>query len=174
MATSASQLKGDARLAGLSLVPADPGRAARAIGASILGVTAFILLLDAAFRSSLEPGYVQFFTGPLWPRTGLVESRAAVEEVQFRLLLMSALVLLGSLRNGRAPGWWIVAAILLSQFANVGTLVISDPLYASLRYWAVGCVWGWLYWKHGWLSALLGHTATHLILDPALLVLLSH
>jgi hypothetical protein len=29
-------------------------------------------------------------------------------------------------------------------------------------------VWGWLYWRHGFVSALLGHGLCHLLLDPAL------
>jgi hypothetical protein len=48
--------------------------------------------------------------------------------------------------------------------------VLHDPVYASLRYLAVGSVWGWLYWRHGWVSALIGHGAAHLVLDPLLLV----
>lgn len=51
----------------------------------------------------------------------------------------------------------------------MGLSVFADPLYATLRYWLVGAVWGWLYWRHGFLAALAGHGLSHLLLDPLLL-----
>jgi len=67
----------------------------------------------------------------------------------------------------------VVAIIVAAQFANVGVLVVADPLYAGLRYWLVGCVWGWLYWRHGWLAAVAGHVLTHPVLDPVLYLVLT-
>jgi hypothetical protein len=66
-----------------------------------------------------------------------------------------------------------VGAIILSQFANVWAFVVAEPIYGSLRYWLVGCVWGWLYWKHGFVTAAAAHGACHLLLDPALKLTLS-
>jgi hypothetical protein len=144
------------------------------LAACIVGVTLFIALLDALlFRQSLPQEYVAVYTSPLLPRTLLNLLNAAIDEVKFRLLLMTALVmLLGWWRGKLAPGWFILAIIAV-QFANVWDIVIAFPLYGTLRFWAVGCVWGWLYWRHGWLTALAGHSATHLLMDPVLLYLLS-
>lgn len=64
---------------------------------------------------------------------------AGIEEFKFRLLLMSALAGAFSLVRGKMTASVAVATILVSQFANVGHLVMGDPLYASLRYWLVGC-----------------------------------
>lgn len=157
----------------LEMAPRDTFRAARACAASLVGVTAFIVLLDTVFRHHLTPQYVSSFTGPLLPHIGAMIRLAALEEVWFRLFLMSGIIYLGTIRAGRAPRWFFWCAIALAQFANVGLFVIADPVYASLRYWAVGCVWGWLYWRHGWLTALAGHCCCHLLLDPALYLLLS-
>lgn len=133
----------------LALLPASPRRAAVAVLASIAAVTAGIVLLDAVvFRRQLDPGYVSFFTSPLLPRMPVLCVFAAWEEVKFRLLAMTALVALARLVRRDPPAVY-VAIILLAQFANVGALVMADPLYAALRYWAVGAVWGWLYWRHG-------------------------
>ncbi len=62
----------------------------------------------------------------------------------------------------------IVGAILVAQFADIGGLVVAWPEYAVPRFWLVGTVWGWLYWRHGFVSALAGHGLCHLLLDPVL------
>ena len=155
---------------GLRITAPQPGAAGRAVALAVLGVTIFVVLLDGwLFRRHLPAGYVAFYTGPLVPRIFVMSLLACVEELKFRLLLMTALVALAALVRRKPPAAWFVAIILAAQFANVWTLVLGDPLYASLRYWAVGCVWGWLYWRHGWLSALVGHGTAHVLLDPALL-----
>lgn len=162
-----------AEMTGLRVVPADIKAAARGVLGSILAVTAFVVLLDAVlFRERLLPAYVAFFTSPLLPRVWVLCAMAAIEEVKFRLLLMSALAGVYSLVRGKMTSPVAVAIIVVSQFANVGHLVMVDPLYASLRYWLVGCIWGWLYWRHGWLSALAGHALVHVMLDPVLLLVL--
>ena len=162
-------------LSGLRLFPKDWNAAAKAISASIAGVTIFILILDGfMFRRSLPVDYVAFYTSPLFPRTAVVGILASLEEVKFRLLLMTALVIALSLWRRPLRPLAFIAVILACQFANVGGLVVADPLYASLRYLAVGSVWGLLYWRHGWVAALIGHGATHFILDPLLMVVLLH
>jgi hypothetical protein len=99
---------------------------------------------------------------------------SGVEEVKFRLVLMTLLVIAMSYFRRPLPPLAFVAAILVSQFANVGALVIAVPAYAILRFWAVGSVWGWLYWRHGWLAGLIAHGASHLVLDPLLALTLVH
>lgn len=156
-------------------MPVDRRAAARDTLAAILGVTSFILILDATvFRGTLSHEYVAFYTGPLVPRVWAISLLAATEEVKFRLVLMTAPAMLATWLTGRLTPSSAIAIILLAQFANVGHLVLADPLYATLRFWLVGSVWGWLYWRHGWLAALIGHAATHPLLDPLLLLILSH
>jgi hypothetical protein len=145
-----------------------------AVALSIGAVTAFILFLDCfLFRAHLSANYVAFFTSPLTPRLQAICLLAAYEEVKFRLLLMTALTLMvAALWKRTPPGWCFVLIIIAAQVANIGSFLVGDPGYGSLRYLAVGSVWGWLYWKHGWLSALIGHTSTHIVLDPLLLLYL--
>ena len=162
-------------LSGLRFRPADSTAAAAPIIASIISVTLFILLLDGlVFRRWLPAGYVDFYTSPLIPRTFRACLLSSFEEVKFRLILMTLLVMLVSRWRTPVPARAIVAIILISQLANVWVLIVAYPLYASLRFWLVGSVWGWLYWRHGWLAALVGHVSTHVILDPLLAFVLLH
>jgi len=162
-------------LGGLRLLPRDRNAAAKAILASIVGVTIFILILDGlVFRRMLPAQYVAFYTSPVVPRTPLACLLSGIEEVKFRLVLMTLLVISMSYFRRPLPPLAFVAAILVSQFANVGALVIAIPAYAIFRFWAVGSVWGWLYWRHGWLAALIAHGASHLALDPLLALTLAH
>ena len=160
---------------GLALRPTDCRAARLTTIAAIVGVTAFIAILDGLlFRQHLSALYIKVFTSPLLARIPGTILQTVVEETLFRLILMTAVVTLQKFLFGKVSPVSFVAAILLSQFVYVATFVIADPVYATLRYWAVGCVWGWLYWRHGWLAALAGHTSTHLVLDPLLFVILLH
>lgn len=163
------------QLAGLRLRPTDK-EWITAASLSVVGVTAFIVFLDCwMFRSHLPPDYVQVLTGPLAAHTPWLCLLAAMEEIKFRLLLMTAAVVaLVALIRRRPPDWAMVLIVVGAQFVNVGHLVIADPGYASLRYLAVGSVWGWLYWRHGWITALAGHVSCHLLLDPLLMIGLAH
>lgn len=160
-------------LVGLRLVPQDKQASLRDGAIAVLAVTAFIVALDVwLFRSHLPQKYVDFYTSPLVPRMFVVCAFALGEELKYRLVLMTALVVLASAARIRLTASWFWAIIALSQLANVYALVLDDPLYATLRYWAVGSVWGWLYWKRGWITAAAGHGVSHLLLDPLLLVAL--
>ncbi len=157
--------------AGVKALPSDWRKAAVAVVLSIAAATAIVLLLDCwIFRSHLEPRYVAFYTSPLMPRAVLMCIMAVLEEIKFRLLAMTALLVVARMLLRRTPPpWCVFVVIVVAQFANVGALVVHDPVYASLRYLLVGSIWGWLYWKHGWAAAVIGHGSTHLLLDPLLL-----
>ncbi len=160
---------------GLTLRPPEWRAAGITVIFAIAGVTASILVLDGLlFRQHLTPDYVRFFTSPLIPRLPVLSLIAIMDEFKYRLLLMTAVVALQKLIFGKLSAPSFIAAIVISQFANVGSLVLADPVYAALRYWAVSCVWGWLYWRHGWLAAVTGHAASHLLLDPLLMQVLQH
>ena len=162
-------------MTGLRILPPDRSAAIRDTVCSILGVTTFIVVLDAlVFRAHLPRPYIALYTSPLMPRLWVISVMAGIEEIKFRLILMTGLALLFSLGRGRLTTPAAIAIILAAQFANVGHIVLADPVYGTLRYWLVGCVWGWLYWRHGWLTAFVGHVATHPVLDPALLFAFTH
>lgn len=159
---------------GLGLLPNDPKAAGIAAVRCILGITLLILVLDALlFRRHLDASYVSYYTSAPRARTLPMCFKALWEEIQYRLVFMTGIVAIIRIVLGRvSPTAYVIAAIL-AQFYGVWPFVVQDPLYASLRYLAVGSVWGLLYWRHGWLAAASGHGATHLILDPLLLVALT-
>lgn len=159
--------------ADLRLWPSDRAAAARAVMLAVLAVCAWIALLDFGFRHILPREYLDHYTAPLWPRMALACLGSMGEELVFRLGVMTLLAALPTLVGRKAGDGWMVAAVVLTQLANVGLLVLAYPVYGALRFWLVGCVWGWLYWRHGFASALAGHGLSHLLLDPLLLLVLA-
>lgn len=158
-------------LCGLRLWPADWRKAAAATLTAVVGVTAFVLLLDCwLFRAHLSAAYVRFFTSPLMSHTPVMCLKAAFEEVWYRLLLMTVFAFSVTAVRRQPLGPGMVALILVALQIPTAGIILADPVYASLRYFAVGAVWGWLYWRHGWVSALIGHVTCHLLLDPLLLI----
>ena len=155
---------------GLRLWPDDLAAAAKAVAASVFGSAAFILILDAiVFRRWLPAEYVAIYTSPLLPRTILACLGAGVEEVTFRLIGMTTIVVVLGFWRRPVPAAGFIAAILLSQLVNVLPIVLAYPFWGALRFWAVGSLWGYLYWRHGWAAALAAHGTIHLLLDPLLL-----
>ena len=158
---------------GLRLLP-DNYRAA--VNATILAVLLACLLValsDWVMRDVLPPVYRDRYTSPLWPRSAWISLAAMREEVVYRLGLQSLLAALPALAGRKTGPRWMIAAIVLAQLANVGVLALVWPPYGLIRFWLVGCIWGWLYWKHGFASALAGHGMSHLLLDPLLLMVLA-
>ena len=157
------------RLTGLRIVPQRPFAATLAVAGCVAAVSAWVVLVDAVlFRSHVRPEYLASLQGPLSAHLALYATLAANEEVKVRLVLMSMLAALAVRFRGRLSVGAAIAIILLSQLASVGPIVIDDPLYGALRFWLVGSIWGWLYWRHGWLAALAGHVLAHPVLDPLL------
>jgi len=136
---------------------------------TIAAATLAALAIDHMFRQSLSRDYVAFYTSPLLPRTPLTCLVALGEEAKFRLVLMTALFFAVAKSCGHVSSGWACAVIAASQLANVSVLLVADPLYGSLRWWLIGCLWGWLYWRHGWTTAATAHGLTHCVLDPLLL-----
>ncbi|MFM5955330.1 MAG: type II CAAX prenyl endopeptidase Rce1 family protein [Novosphingobium sp.] len=155
------------------MYPSDRTLALRATALSVVCVCLLIVALDLAFRADLPTGYLRAYTDPLWPRTAWSCLDSVGEELVYRLGLMTALAAVPALIRRRAGPGWIVAAIVLAQLVNTGPLVFVVPPWGMLRFWLVGCVWGWLYWRHGFFSALIGHGVAHILLDPVLLAVLA-
>jgi hypothetical protein len=85
---------------------------------------------------------------------------------------MTGLTMAVAMWRQRISTGMFITIILASQLWLVWPLLLAAPFYGALRYWAVGSVWGWLYWRHGWLAGVAGHSATHLVMDPLLLLTL--
>ena len=123
-------------------------------------------------RSHLAQAYLERYNSFDWELTVWACIGSMREELIYRLGLMTLLVALPAVWGKSAGPAWITAAIVVSQFCNIGSLAWATPPWGILRYWAVGCVWGWLYWRHGFASAFIGHGTAHLLLDPLLAVAL--
>jgi hypothetical protein len=158
----------------LLILPRDWRVACLAALLSIAGVVLWIVIVDLCFRRWLPPEYVQFYTSPILPRTVWSAALSVIEELKYRLILMTLLVALIGRWRRDVPASAFVAVIVISQLANVWPLVVAYPVYASLRFWIVGCVWGHLYWRFGWATAALAHGVCHFALDPALAYALLH
>jgi len=158
---------------GLRLLPRDWRGAGFNFAAGVFCATTLVILADVVlFRDILPRSYIEHYTGPLLPRTLEACLGSAWEEVRARLLVMTSSMFVLSRVTSVRPAVALALSILVSQLYLVAGLVIAYPLYAGLRFLAVGCIWGWLYWRSGWLAALVAHSATHLVLDPLLAVTL--
>jgi hypothetical protein len=149
-----------------------PLAVAFAVAAGVAAIDGFI------FRSLLLPDYVEYFRNTDdGERLFYFMLRAFNEQILYRLFLMSFLVwCLGLLWRGDggrpADGaYWV--AMTLAQIANIA---INMPLpatpgmlcYDFVRYICPGIVWGYLYWRHGFMTAEVAHVGTHPFLQPAL------
>jgi hypothetical protein len=172
-------LGGPPLLGGLRLVADDRRAAARDAALAILGVTVVIAVADGlVFRRWLPGWYVGIFGGPdLLVRIAFYMWRCVGEEVVYRLLLMTALVAVGARlwgTQGKAPAWVVWGAILIAQAVNMipkqpAPQSLLEVPWAFLRFYVPGVVWGWLYWRRGFITPLLAHPAAHLVLQPILL-----
>jgi hypothetical protein len=147
------------------------------------GVALEIVIVDCVlFRSMLRPDYVALFRNQgLGFRTCFFMLAAYVENIEYRLFLMSALVwVIGSLwrgSDGRPANGAFWTAMTLAQVVNIAVNVVPQaagpitPLvlaYDGLRYLFPGVVWGYLYWRHGFVAAEIASVGTHPFLQPQL------
>jgi hypothetical protein len=149
-----------------------------------LAVAAGVAAIDGfGFRPLLPPDYVEYFRkNDDVERLLYFMLRAFNEEIIYRLFLMSFLVwglgLIWRGHGGRPANGAYWAAMLIAQVANIS---INIPLpatptmlcYDVARYICPGIVWGYLYWRHGFMTAEVAHVGTHPFLQPALGYLLA-
>jgi hypothetical protein len=171
-----------ARHARLSLIPHKLSHPVTTPIAIALTVAVAIVVIDAViFRAILPHSYVASFAATgVGKRLVYYMLRAFNEEVFYRLFLMSALVCgldLARRSSAATPDrvYWI--AIIAAQTApvvlNAGPAYASEAspgflLYALLRFIGPGILWGYLYWRHGFLTAQAAHVGTHVFLQPSL------
>jgi hypothetical protein len=166
-------------LVGLQCWTDNWARAWSAALVSALGVTIFVIVVDCfLFRNTLSPGYVEILRQPLSFRLTYYPVRAYTENIVYRLFAMPLLVLAFGAFGRKADGspadgaFW--AAIVMAQVINIvwnGVQFESVTLFAlgydAIRYVLPGCLWGYLFWRYGFVTAEIGHVATHFFLQPA-------
>jgi hypothetical protein len=150
-----------------------------------LAFGAYMAFADATiFRSAIPPAQrASIFDVPVIARIIGSSINAAEAEVVLRLICMTALVVLFVAFAKQPRRWCYWLAIMLCALVAYPAW---DYLYfASLAWSPLGCarelalhfaattLWGWLYWRHGFLAALVGHLSAHLTLQPTLSMLIS-
>jgi hypothetical protein len=151
---------------------------------AIAAVVSFeIVIVDCfVFRNTLRPDYVNLFRSHgLGFRLTYFMLAAYVENVQYRLFLMSVLVwaigLIWRGSDGRPANGVFWTAMTLAQVVNIAVNVVAQipgpitPLslvYDGLRYVFPGVVWGYLYWRHGFVAAEIASVGAHPFLQPLL------
>lgn len=144
-------------------------------------LVAFVIaLIDSViFRAALPQSYVASFAEHgVGARLIYYMLRAFNEEILYRLFLMSALVcglrLIWRNSSGGIPNkaYWIaiIAAQTIVIFLNVAPSYASPAfiLYVILRFICPGVLWGYLYWRDGFVTAQIAHISTHIFLQPIL------
>ena len=142
---------------------------------------AALVLIDALFFvKQLPASMVSMFDIPVWKRVlaGVVYG-GITEELLMRLFLVSLLVwLLGrrwrsSDEPPAAPVYWaaiIIVALLFGLGHLPATAALTDltqtiVVRGLILNGVAGVIFGWLYWRRGLESAMIGHAAAHLIMQ---------
>ena len=139
---------------------------------------------DRVFKPSLHAPYARLMTSvPLAARMTLYMLRAFNENIIYRLFLGSVLAwALGRVwrRDGAPAEAAIWAAFAVAQAINVWANVTSQApvtapavLHDTLRYFAPGMVWSWLYRRHGFQANEIASTSVHLFFQPLAGILLA-
>jgi hypothetical protein len=143
-----------------------------------LAVAVFCALCDWIWRPELHPGYVQFLSAtPLAQRSLRFAMRAFNESIIYRLFLGSLLVWafgrVWKKADGQTADGAFWAGFALSQIVNIwinvsalAPLTPAAAAHDALRYVAPGVVWGWLYWRRGFVANEIACTSVHLFFQP--------
>jgi hypothetical protein len=102
---------------------------------------------------------------------------AVIDELEFRLVVMSALAWLLTAAGLRRP-WCFWAAILVTALVIYPALHLAylsalepTPLTVAreiMLHGFAGILWGYLYWRYGLIAAMIGHISAHVSLQPML------
>jgi len=143
--------------------------------AAMASVALLCIVSDVLFRSILPAAYLALFVPAHLPATMIAFTINAIgEELVFRLGVMSVLLfgLMAALRRSAPEPAIVFIAAVLAQLLNLARFGVphgwEEIIHWMLRYLAPGIVWGWLYWRYSFATALFAHAGTHLVLDPAL------
>lgn len=150
--------------------------------AVVLGLAfgAWMALADTTVFASAYPEVQRQMVEqlPVASRIALHARGALVDEVIYRLIGVTAIAwccALVSRLRGPALAWPAIlfAALIAYPLGTWDYFSALEPgamtvLRALALHGAAGVLWGWLYWRHGWLCAVTGHIAAHLTLQPLL------
>ncbi len=151
-----------------------------AFGIGLL-VALYVAFVDlVVFRRLLPSSYVAYFSGSALPaRLIYFMMRGFNEDIFYRLFFMSTVLwVLGLVwrdSQGRLPSAAYWFAIILAQ--AVPMLINEAPfypphltpgflLYVVVRFILAGVLWGFLYWRYGFVTAQTAHIGTHIFLQP--------
>ena len=165
----------------LRLSFAEPASAPIALGLGLLFGN-YMAVADASVFRTVVPSsaHILVTTVPMPERILTSVLSAASAEVVLRLMCMTAIVVgFVTIFGPRRGCYWGAIGVVslvaypLWDYAYFASLIIT-PLGAirefALHFAATG-LWGWLYWRHGFLAALMAHCTSHLALQPLLSVL---
>jgi CAAX prenyl protease-like protein len=170
---------------GLRILPRNGPFALGIAVASGLAFGIYMALADAfLFRAVMPRGLAAMVEVTVAAERILFFSLFAVrDEIEFRLLLMSALAWLLTGAAGRFAlpcrlGFWIAIVAVAIIYVPLHAAAVGPPtpealLRAAALYVAAGILWGWLYWRYGLAASMIGQISAHLTLQPLLGYLLS-
>ena len=163
-----------------------PRQGLRSLAIALIAGLAFglwMVLADAAVFAGVVPDVQRLMVAQMSTSERIMwfARGALVDEVIFRLIALTALAwclaLMTRLR-GRALAWPVIllTALVVYPLGSWAYFSALEPgaltvLRELALHGAAGVLWGWLYWRHGWVSAVTGHIAAHLSLQPLLTLL---
>jgi Type II CAAX prenyl endopeptidase Rce1-like len=150
------------------------------VSGSGLGVGILSALLGFAFKSFLPPARIELPPPPAW--AGILGSAGAAitEEIWFRLALVSGIAWICSRMMKQTEGCafiWLANVLAAIVFAashlpgNAAIAPLTTPviMLGMLSRVPAGIVFGWLYWRHGLLAAMIGHLSSDVVVVLAFL-----
>ena len=140
----------------------------------------WMVIADTAVFAAIIPHSqrVLFEQTPLALQLPVIAGLVIYDEVLLRLLALPLLVaaLSAVTKQRTSVAWWaaiLITAAVLWPLLTLRYLTVLDwSALTVLReislHVAAGTLWGWLCWRHGWLSGLTGHLSAYLALVPLL------
>ena len=165
---------------GFALLPRSGWRSLELAAGLGLAFGAFMAVADHFVFAGDIPAVqrVMLDQNPLAGRLLFFVRGALLDELEYRLIALTAIAWgLARLAKRRVPGTsWaaiLLTALVVYPLGNWSYFRDLDPTAMTLLrevalHGGAGVLWGWLYWRHGWLSGLTGHVAAHLSLQPLL------
>lgn len=177
-----------AKRSGLELLPIRLSHPFATAFSIAFAVASAISLTDCVlFREILPDSYVTSFSSGNGERMVYYMLRAFNENLFYRLFFMSALCYcLGfvfSSENGEIPNsvYWFSIIIAQTVSITINVIPLSPStitpifiLYVFVRFICAGILWGYIYWKNGFVTAEIAHVSTHIFLQPVLGYALGH